>query len=205
MISLIKRFYAIIDMELCMPDYGEWYMTCREKTLTYILRSIICLLLETIRDNIFPITIILIMTYATHIMITKILQNKQRNHRPQTNQNDQQQTKEPQHQPDCTQKQHHEVDILSEQPFSHPDNKPTNQHDTPTIKDDTPTFKDDTPTNKDDARPNLCSPQHIKTTNQKTKTYDAGKIKGPRDYGPKNKRAHRPRIKTKNIYIYIYI
>ena len=193
MISLIKRFYAIIDMELCMPDYGEWYMTCREKTLTYILRSIICLILETIRDNIFPITIISIMTYATHIMITKIYQNKQRNHRPQTNQNDQQQTKKPQHQPDCTQNQHPDVEILSEQPCSHTDNKPTNQNDTPTIK-------DDTPTNKDDARPNLCSPQHIKTTNQKTKTYDAGKIKGPRDYGPKNKRAHRPRM-TKQKHI----
>ena len=124
------------------------------------------------------------------ITLFKILQNKQRNHRPQTNQNDQQQTKEPQHQPDCTQKQHHEVEILSEQPCSHPDNKPTNQNDTPTIIDDT--------------QPNLCSPQHITTTNQKTKTYDAGKIKGPRDYGPKNKRAHRPPIKKKNINIYIF-
>ena len=115
----------------------------------------------------------------------KVNRIKRLNHRQQTNQNKQQSSKVPQHHPDLTQNQHVEVNVISEQTVLHPDNTPTN--------------KDENPTNR-------RSPPLKRPSNQNTKVYDAGKIKGHRDYGPENKKAHRPPIKPKKkIYIYMCI
>ena len=166
-----------------MPEYGSWFMTCREKTTTYVIRSIVWLVSQFILDNALQIIIVSIVTFATFSMIMRVKRITRLKHRQQTNRNDHQPPQEPQHQPDRAQKQHLEVTELSEQPTSLSDKTQNNQIEKAPNKDDSPTNRRSSPPKR--------------TTNQKTKVYDAGKIKGPRDYGPKNNETHRPPVEAK--------
>jgi hypothetical protein len=128
MVSFRNRIYDIIDMDKCMPEYGIWFMTCREKTMMYMIKSIVWLVSGIIRDNALQIIILSIVFFETYSLIMRVKDIKRLNHRQQTNRNDHQPPKESQHQPELTQYQHVEVNVISEQPFSHPDNTaPKNQ------------------------------------------------------------------------------
>ena len=70
MVSFRNRLYDIIDMDKCMPEYGSWFMTCREKTMMYVIKSIVWLVSEYIQDNALPIIILSIVTFVAFSLIT---------------------------------------------------------------------------------------------------------------------------------------
>ena len=225
MLSYLGQFYSIIDMDKCMFDNSGWIQSCQQKTITYIMRSLIALTIEVLWYNICPIIAI---TAVTYLILSKVRTTGRptiRNgYRADIQRVTDSQADEMEHGPTQSQKQSTLIEIHVNKPIlrSIPKPKPiVYDRNTPyidgknayqaTSTPNTPTaelskgqprrksisfvIKNESTSETESSSDPTYRPNS--KTNQKPKAYNAGKIKGPRDYGPRNNRPSIKPIKKK--------